>query len=921
MFRTWTGSLAKGNRRRIRRDRPAPLHQLHRPLRLEPLEDRLAPAVHTWTGAVDGSWSNDANWAGGSPAGDMTADLVFPSDAMNLVNTNDIETDFGVHSITFSGDSNYTSGGNALTLDVGGILLDSTVTSATDTLTLDITLSAAQTWSVTEPNATLVVNGVLSGGAGVGLTKAADGTLTLAGGNALFQGGVTLNAGIVLVGDPMALGTGPATLDGGTLEASTTLSLDNAINVGGPATIGGDSDLTFTGAGTLNAGSTLTVNNTAMTSFSGILSGTGGLTDAGTGTLILTAPNTYTGPTAINDGTLQLGVTGGVPSNSAMTVAAGATFDLNNFSDSVASLTGAGDVTLGSGNLSVGGDNTNTTFAGIISGAGSLTKIGTGTLTLTGNNTYMGATLIVAGTLLVNGSQPSSDITVDTGGTLGGSGTVGAITSAGTVSPGGPGTALLSSGNVVLSAFSTFTVTLNGVTAGTGYDQLSVTGTVDLTAFPNLMVNDLFPGIGADTFTIITATGGLTGNFGDGLVDNSTLNVNGQILRINYSANAVTLTARGFSHIGRVDFHPQSFRLRATDHFHRHRFLHAVRFRHAHRVGDFYGWDDHAGHEHFDRRRGCLDNFRSAERRRPFHHGRLQRRQYVWRQHFVASWPNDQSGCHGHHAHGVSQSFRGRTGRHLFSNGYRQAPGAGTPTGTVTFSEGTTMLGTGTLDSNGQSTFSTSSLALGSNMITAVYSGDTNFTTSTSQAFTANVLPPTMTTLTASLNPSVFGQAVTFTATVAPATSGTGTPTGSVTFLNGSTVLGTGTLSGGVATFTTSGLTTGVSSITANYTGDTMFGPSTSAVLSQMVNQASTTITLSASSNPSGTGQPVTFTATVAAVSPGAGIPTGTVTFRKERPRWVRAPWMRPAMPLSRLRAWRRERIPSRRSTAVMQTS
>jgi len=61
----------------------------------------------------------------------------------------------------------------------------------------------------------------------------------------------------------------------------------------------------------------------------------------------------------------------------------------------------------------------------------------------------------------------------------------------------------------------------------------------------------------------------------------------------------------------------------------------------------------------------------------------------------------------------------------------------------------------------------------------------------------------------------------------------------------------------------------GSNAISANYTGDTMFGPSTSAVLSQMVNQASTTVTLTSSSNPSGTGQPVTFTGSVTPNHPG----------------------------------------------------
>ena len=96
----------------------------------------------------------------------------------------------------------------------------------------------------------------------------------------------------------------------------------------------------------------------------------------------------------------------------------------------------------------------------------------------------------------------------------------------------------------------------------------------------------------------------------------------------------------------------------------------------------------------------------------------------------------------------------------------------------------------------------------------------------------------TSTTLAASPNPSASGQAVTFTATVGPVAPATGTPTGTVTFKDGSTTLGTGTLSGGAATFTTSALAVGTHSITAAYGGDASFAASTSAALSQVVNQA-----------------------------------------------------------------------------------
>ncbi len=92
-----------------------------------------------------------------------------------------------------------------------------------------------------------------------------------------------------------------------------------------------------------------------------------------------------------------------------------------------------------------------------------------------------------------------------------------------------------------------------------------------------------------------------------------------------------------------------------------------------------------------------------------------------------------------------------------------------------------------------------------------------------------------------SLNPSLPGNAVKFTATIAVTAPGAGTPTGTVTFLDGSTTLGTGTVSGGVATFTTSSLAIGVHTITANYAGDGNFNGSSSAVLSQNVYHAAYT--------------------------------------------------------------------------------
>ena len=206
------------------------------------------------------------------------------------------------------------------------------------------------------------------------------------------------------------------------------------------------------------------------------------------------------------------------------------------------------------------------------------------------------------------------------------------------------------------------------------------------------------------------------------------------------------------------------------------------------------------------------------------------------------------------------------------------SPGAGMRTGTVTFMDGASTLGSGSVNASSVATFSTSSLAQGSHTITAVYGGDVNFTGSTSAVLTQNVRKPTTTTLSSSANPAVVGQNVTFSATISPSSGPV--PTGTVTFKDGATMLGTGTVNGsGVATFSTSGLALGSHSLIAVYGGDNNYVGSTSFNFSQTIAKAATTTMVTSSANPSVFGQNVTFSATVNPVAPGAGIPSGTVTF------------------------------------------
>jgi hypothetical protein len=209
--------------------------------------------------------------------------------------------------------------------------------------------------------------------------------------------------------------------------------------------------------------------------------------------------------------------------------------------------------------------------------------------------------------------------------------------------------------------------------------------------------------------------------------------------------------------------------------------------------------------------------------------------------------------------------------------------GSGTtvPAGTVSFLNGSTVLGTATLNSSGVATLSTATLALGSHSLTAQYAGNANSLASTSAAVSVTVtaaVQSTTTTLVAAPNPVVAGKTLTLTASVKG--SGTTVPAGTVSFLNGVTILGTGTLnSSGVATFPTSALAAGKYSLTAKYAGNANSLASTSTAVSVTVSAPpqSTTTSLAVSPGAVTVGQAVALTATVH--STGATVPAGSVTF------------------------------------------
>jgi hypothetical protein len=165
------------------------------------------------------------------------------------------------------------------------------------------------------------------------------------------------------------------------------------------------------------------------------------------------------------------------------------------------------------------------------------------------------------------------------------------------------------------------------------------------------------------------------------------------------------------------------------------------------------------------------------------------------------------------------------------------APGSGTPTGTVTFEDGSTILTTTMLDATGRATYTNSGLSVGSHAISMVYSGDGTYLPSTSLAMSQGVSRDSTTTaLVSSLNPSALGLMVTFTASVSANAPGSGAPTGSVTFKDGTSLLGTATLDvNGNASWTASSLGAGAHTIIAIYNGDTDFLKSVAPPLTQQV--------------------------------------------------------------------------------------
>ena len=337
---------------------------------------------------------------------------------------------------------------------------------------------------------TSLIDTVISNqGANTTLVKSGTGTLILTGANT-YTGGTTVSGGTLSLGNNSAAGTGTITTTGSVIDYVNGVSIANAINV--------------------NSNTTQLQVTTGSATQAGVISETAGprpIENIGNGTLVLTGSNTYTGVTTITAGTLQIGnggaagsIAGNIANNSALTF---------NRSDSL-------------------------TFAGVISGTGSLTQAGTGTTTLTGANTYTGATTVSAGTLSVNGSITSA-VTVANGGSLKGTGTVGGLSfaSGSNIAPGNSIGTLNVAGGVSLGAGSTYQVEVNGVGAS---DRIAATGVATLTGSTVLVQPEAGTYLPVTTYRILDAAGGVSGTFA-GVTSSSA----GFFPALVYSAKAVDL--------------------------------------------------------------------------------------------------------------------------------------------------------------------------------------------------------------------------------------------------------------------------------------------------------------------------------------------------------------------------------------------
>jgi autotransporter-associated beta strand protein len=300
---------------------------------------------------------------------------------------------------------------------------------------------------------TLINSGTVGGLAdgpdfAAGILKRTAGLATVDGANT-FTGTVKIDAGTVRMvsGGSFASASSLYVQNGGTLDLNGVEQTFSAFD-------GVDGASVTLGSGRLQ------VSGSAYSDFGGVISGTGSLVKSGAGTLTLGGANTYNGGTTLTGGRLVGNTTS---LQGAITNTATVEFE----------------------------QNSNATLGASVTGTGAFVKSGTGALSITNVQAYSGNTSLEQGQLIVDGSIAASTVTVEEGTTLGGRGTVGGllVNSGGTVSPGSSPGNLTVAGNLVWNGGGNYnwqvlgTTATPGALAGTMWDLITVTGTLDLSAF------------------------------------------------------------------------------------------------------------------------------------------------------------------------------------------------------------------------------------------------------------------------------------------------------------------------------------------------------------------------------------------------------------------------------------------------------
>jgi fibronectin-binding autotransporter adhesin len=328
-----------------------------------------------WKGGHGGAWNSTSpgfNWTVAD--GSSTEVSALPSagtdvffSAANPITTNTtLGQDFSVKSLSFGANSASMTIGGSNTLSIANGITVASGGTASQTISSPVQLGASQTWTVGGSGA-LIVRSAIGGSAA--MVKAGSGTLLVTGANT-YGGGTAVSAGTFQIGDG---GTTGSII--GNITNNAALVFDRSDNV----------------------------------TFPGVITGTGGLTKAGAGVLTLTSSSLFFGRTVVTGGALDIAQNFVLQGSTVVAPSTGSlVFDQGVLENAVyfGGLTGSGNIALHNNAASpapvllfVGGNFGNTTYAGALSGPGSVTKIGGGRLVLSGDNTYTGGTIVTRGLL------------------------------------------------------------------------------------------------------------------------------------------------------------------------------------------------------------------------------------------------------------------------------------------------------------------------------------------------------------------------------------------------------------------------------------------------------------------------------------------------------------------------------------------